>query len=78
MTLRVGAGPVFDVFELALGALDPIDTDAGVEGRLWGLGYRVDGGDLGSAVRAFQAKEQLNETGRVDAETRERLRSFGG
>ncbi|HZF28930.1 MAG TPA: peptidoglycan-binding domain-containing protein [Gammaproteobacteria bacterium] len=76
--LRVGAGPVFDVFELALGTLDPIDTDSGVEGRLQGLGYPVHDDDLAPAIRAFQADEQLTVTGRVDAGTRDLLQQRFG
>jgi hypothetical protein len=76
--LRVGSGERIDEYELALGTLDPIDTDTGVAGRLRGLGFHFEGDDATPAVRAFQKKEQLEETGEVDDQTRQKLKEKFG
>jgi putative peptidoglycan binding protein len=76
--LRVGSGERIDEYELALGTLDPIDTDSGVNGRLRGLGYHFEGDDPEAAIRAFQKKEQLDETGAMDDQTREKLKEKFG
>jgi hypothetical protein len=76
--LRVGTGERIDEYELALGTLDPIDTDSGVNGRLRGLGYHFEGDDPEAAIRAFQKKEQLEETGAIDDQTRKKLKERFG
>jgi hypothetical protein len=75
--LEVGKGDDVDVFTLALGTLDPIDTDSGVQGRLLALGFDAET-DLEAGVRDFQTKEKLPVTGRVDDTTRARLREKFG
>jgi len=75
--LRVGSGERVDEYQLALGTLDPIDTDTGVKGRLHGLGYDCDG-DIGPAISAFQKKEQLTVTGELDDQTRDKLKERFG
>ena len=64
---------------LCFDELDPISRITGVQARLVNLGYapgKIDG-DLGpktrAAVRAFQAKHDLEPTGRVDDDTRKAL-----
>ncbi len=65
------------VFPLALGTLDPIDTEDGVAKRLADLGYPV-GEDLSEAVKQFQEAKGLNASGEIDAATRSAIeREFG-
>jgi hypothetical protein len=68
-------------FEVALGALDPIDEASGVQARLNNLGFdcgAVDG-DVGPktehALRAFQGVAQLEITGQIDDPTRDAIRA---
>lgn len=74
--LTVGEGTTQDVFELEFGALDPVDTEEGVAGRLADLGYGTD--DVEEALRAFQEKYRLPVTGTADEATRQRLREVFG
>jgi N-acetylmuramoyl-L-alanine amidase len=73
-----------EVLRLELGGLDPVDHLTGVQARLFNLGLysgRVDGLDspaLRAAVRAFQVRQGLPETGEVDAATRSALREVHG
>ncbi|HEV8607058.1 MAG TPA: peptidoglycan-binding domain-containing protein [Tepidisphaeraceae bacterium] len=76
--LRVGTGERIDEYELALGTLDPIDTEGGVMGRLRTLGYHSEGDDPGPAIRAFQKKEQLEVSGEMNDETRDKLKERFG
>src|SRR5205823_4496192 len=75
--LRVGSGERIDEYELALGHLDPIDTDGGVSGRLRGLGYHHED-DPTPAISAFQKKEGLEVSGEVDDQTRQKLKERFG
>ena len=75
--LRVGSGERIDEYELALGTLDPIDTDSGASGRLRGLGYHHED-DATPAIRAFQKKEGLEESGELTEETRQKLKERFG
>lgn len=75
--LTVGEGDDAEVHELRLGALDPIETDSGVLGRLLDLGYDTTSG-LEKAARDFQADETLEVTGTVDDQTREKLKERFG
>ncbi|NLF32590.1 MAG: LysM peptidoglycan-binding domain-containing protein [Planctomycetes bacterium] len=75
--LIVGEGDHEDVYELRLGALDPLDADAGVRGRLANLGYDIAAG-LEGAIRAFQEAEGLDATGTMDAATGTRLKERFG
>jgi hypothetical protein len=64
---------------LRLGHLNPISAVSGVKQRLSNLGF--DCGDdseeeseaFAAAVRAFQAKHGMDETGRMNDQTRQRL-----
>jgi N-acetylmuramoyl-L-alanine amidase len=75
--LVIGPEGEEEVFDLRIGYLHPIGTDEGVVDRLRGVGIDVDDG-LGDAVREFQAKEGLEETGQVDEATRARLQEVFG
>jgi N-acetylmuramoyl-L-alanine amidase len=76
--LKIGTGLRVDEYKLALGTLDPIDTDSGIKGRLHGLGYHIEGDDMGPALSAFQKKEQLTVTGTADDQTRDLLKQRFG
>ena len=67
-------------WEVAIGGLDPIDSDAGVQGRLNNLGYNTGADEHGKigkgtqrAIRDFQNDHGLPVTGKVDAATRAKL-----
>jgi len=75
--LSVGKGTDLDIFDLLLGALDPIETEDGVLERLEGLGYDISRG-VGPALSEFQAKEGLEPTGTPDAGTRDKLKERFG
>jgi N-acetylmuramoyl-L-alanine amidase len=77
--LTLGAGEEREEYDLQLGHLDPVAEISGVQQRLNELGFscgNIDG-VLGprthNAIRDFQAKHGLNETGELDDPTRERL-----
>jgi len=71
----------FHGWRLSLGHLDPVETVTGVQARLNNLGFysgAVDGivGPMTSeALRDFQGKERLQQTGQIDTATRNRLKS---
>ena len=71
-------------FGFELGDLDPLDTIAGVQGRLRNLGFffaRVDGvygPYTASALRKFQRAHRLEPTGLADDPTKAALRSAYG
>ena len=66
-------------YQLNIGYLNPTAALSGVRGRLNNLGYAAgDGGEemddlLASALRQFQADNDLEVTGEADAATRDRL-----
>ena len=70
-------GTANETYELALGSLDPAETDSGVTQRLDCLGFDVSG-DLKSAIRAFQAKESMTVTGVADDGFRSKLKEKFG
>ena len=79
--LRVGNGADQQIYFLALGTLDPFDTDSGAEDRLLGLGYALNPDDddpLASALKAFQEKENLDVTGQLDDATKSKLQERYG
>ena len=81
--LRVGDGDGAQQFAIAVGNLNPITEISGVQGRLRNLGIRCPSSgqwDEGTqqAVRAFQAKHDLCQTGEMDEDTRNRLREVHG
>jgi hypothetical protein len=72
------------VYELRLGGLDPITSITGLADRLNNLGYHdgtrpaeMDAG-LEESIRAFQRANGLEETGRADQSTQDRLRELHG
>ena len=75
--LTVTDGPARDIFQLGFGTLDPIETEEGVLKRLGALGFLLEDG-LEAAVRAFQAKQHLEVTGRVDDALRSKLKEKFG
>jgi N-acetylmuramoyl-L-alanine amidase len=73
-----------EVMELALGHVDPIDDDAGVQQRLANLGFD-DGTEHGewteskrALLRAFQSSAGLDPRGELDAPTRDALKQKHG
>jgi LysM domain len=74
--LIVGTGASKDVYQLQLGAIDPIETESGVKGRLLNLGFGGD--DLSRSVSAFQKKQGLPVTGALDAASQARLKEKFG
>lgn len=72
------------IIPLNLGHLDPIETVAGVKQRLFNLGFDCGGTqgeetpELENAVRLFQAKRGLEETGEMDDQLRDALREAHG
>ena len=70
--------------EIDIAHLDPIDTVTGVQARLSNLGYlsgEVDGkgGErTRAALKQFQAKYKLEETGEITDETRAKLKEVYG
>ena len=79
VSLKVQGQDEEEVYELSLGHLDPITEINGVRQRLINLGFSCDdeGDQIGestrAAVRAFQLKFDLPETGELDQATRDRL-----
>jgi hypothetical protein len=66
------------VYPVRVGDMDPIDEPSGVAKRLVHLGYLVDEPDedpdaVADAVRRFQRREALPETGQVDDATKAAL-----
>jgi murein DD-endopeptidase MepM/ murein hydrolase activator NlpD len=66
-------------YTFALGEIDPVDTVRGVKGRLISLGHysgRLDDSKdkkLTDAVMAFQAANDLEVTGEIDAATEQKI-----
>jgi len=84
-TLHVGTDYDQDVFELDLGYLEPVTEIRGAKQRLQNLGYDV--GKINSdpvaepfvsALREFQAKNDIEATGRLDPATKTKLESVYG
>jgi hypothetical protein len=74
--LVVGTGEDECTIVFQLGTVDPMETDEGVLGRLHNMGYDV--ADPQEAIRGFQAREGLEETGTADDATRQRLKERFG
>ncbi|WP_158568966.1 MULTISPECIES: peptidoglycan-binding protein [unclassified Duganella] len=77
-TIILQPGPMEEVHEFDIGYVDPIDTVSGWLARLNNLGYGCgiaaeEDGILIDAVKAFQRKWGLAETGIMDEPTRGRL-----
>lgn len=81
---RLLLGETQDEYALNLGRIDPIDEISGVQGRLNNLGFDCGAadGNLGprmeEALRAFQRKHDLTESGEADEATRNRLVEIHG
>lgn len=80
-----GATLVVDGNEIPLriGHLDPVVEETGVLGRLANLGYdlggeRAPGPFIESAIRTFQKKHGLRETGTIDDALRDKLKEIHG
>lgn len=72
------------VWPLQLGWLEPVDTVAGIKGRLHNLGYRIEtidnteSIDLHEAVRLFRARNSLPVSQEIDSQFRQRLQEDHG
>lgn len=82
--LLVGQGQAADEYTINLGDVDPIDQISGVQARLSNMEFdcgAVDGA-LGpkttAALKAFQRKYELTESGEADSATREKLLDLHG
>lgn len=71
-TIRVVDGENRLIFPVSLGTVNPIDTDEGVAGRLHDLGYPADE-DIRGSIQSFQEDNDLEPTGEMNDETREKL-----
>jgi N-acetylmuramoyl-L-alanine amidase len=82
--LTLGTPPNQQEFELQLGGLDPGSELSGIQTRLNNLGFDcgpADGkldGKTQSALRAFQAKHNLNQSGEPDDATKQKLKQEHG
>lgn len=82
--VKVGQGADLIQYELSLGHLRPIDDVAGVQARLEALGHDCGGEDgvvgerTREALRGFQRKHALPESGEIDEATRAKLREVFG
>ena len=80
----IGTGPGKEEYALQLGHLDPITEISGVQARLKNLGFdcgQADGAlndETRQAIRNFQAKCNLQETGEPDQATRDKLQQEHG
>jgi hypothetical protein len=81
---RLTIGPEHDEYVLKLGQIDPIEEVQGVQGRLKNLGFysgTVDGilnDATSAAIAAFQGRNDLEATGRMDQATRDKLNQVYG
>jgi len=77
--IRIGEPPDQARYQILIGRLDPIDQTEGVQERLNNLGFCCGEPDseigtvMRAALSAFQEKEELQETGELDDQTRQRL-----
>jgi hypothetical protein len=81
--LTVGEGESVEYIELRLGCLDPINEISGVQQRLENIGFQV--GEEGefdeetqAAVAEFQQMMQLEPSGELTDETRQKLLEYHG
>jgi N-acetylmuramoyl-L-alanine amidase len=75
--LSVGKGDDVEVFHFQLGTVDPIETESGARGRLRCLGYDA-AQPFDQLIKDFQGKEDLEATGRLDEQTKNRLKERFG
>jgi N-acetylmuramoyl-L-alanine amidase len=82
--LRVGSGEDLFQMTLKLGALNPVESNTGVQQRLLNLGFNcgpidgIVGPRTRGAIRNFQGRFGLNVDGKMNAETRNRLKQEHG
>lgn len=73
-----------DLYEFRLGHVDPVESMSGVRQRLINLGYDCAPGEgpvddeLTSAIKDFQRKTKMTDTGNLDGATRAKLKSVHG
>ena len=65
------------ILPLNFGVLDPIDSELGAIQRLAQLGYEIND-DAGPAIRKFQTDYELQQTGTINQETRDKLKEVYG
>jgi peptidoglycan hydrolase-like protein with peptidoglycan-binding domain len=71
-----------EIIPIKLGNLNPIDEISGVKQRLNNLGFRCGGEDnqwndqAKSALKEFQSKHKLPESGELDAATKSKLQAL--
>jgi hypothetical protein len=71
-------------YELKLGNLDPVEEVAGAQGRLNRLGFYegpIDGkltDEMKEVIKLFQQVNELNPTGEVDSQTKDKLVQLTG
>ncbi len=76
--------PEEKTFTLDLGGMDPVDEVPGVRKRLANLGFFCapegpeNADDLAGALRKFQEKHGLQETGKIDDATKSKLKEIHG
>ncbi len=82
LDLILAVEPEPQAYHFSFAYLDPIETIAGVQGRLANLGYHCgsERGELGPlttrALREFQAETGLAETGAIDGPTKQALEAL--
>ncbi|MFH1746448.1 MAG: peptidoglycan-binding protein [Planctomycetota bacterium] len=82
--LTVGPEDDEQTFEMELGNINPINTTNGVQARLNNLGFDcgpeddIYGPRTRAALEAFQEKHGLEQTGKPDEQTRQKLREVYG
>jgi len=73
-----------ETLQMELGALDPITVVSGIQARLYNLGLycgKIDGQvgeETAAAIREFQRKNELQESGETDSQTQDRLQELHG
>jgi hypothetical protein len=83
-TLRIGTAEEGEEYELSLGGLDPIDEISGIQMRLANLAFECGAPDgtlneeTQYALREFQRRYKLEETGEPDDGTRQELKKIHG
>lgn len=84
LEVRLAATPDPEVYAFRFAHLDPVQTVAGVQGRLFNLGFWCgsERGEVGPltrrALREFQVRYGLTESGEIDAATRSKLAEIYG
>jgi hypothetical protein len=83
-SLIVGEGQSQIIYDLHLGTLPPIEEISGVKRRLHNLGYKVGSlddsltEDLEEAIAEFEFDNELEQTGKISATNRVKLKEVYG